>query len=79
MEGVGYLPQRSVDDADCALCMQKTTHTDQSEVMNGYEMLCGCEDGIFENVLTKEGEEYKVSSYESLFIGLILMSEKFKV
>jgi len=45
-----------IDDADYALCVQKTTHTDRSEVTNGYGMLCGCENGIFENVPTKEGE-----------------------
>jgi len=28
-----------VDDTDHTLCMQKTTHTDWSEVMNSYEML----------------------------------------
>ncbi len=54
-----------VDDADCMLCVQKTTHTDWSEVTNSYEMLCGCENGIFENVLTKEGEECKVSSIKT--------------
>ncbi len=45
-----------IDDADRALCVQKTTHTDQSEVTNGYGMLCGCKNGIFENIPTKEGE-----------------------
>src|SRR5437660_1519130 len=46
-------------------CACKRQHTDQSEVMNSYGVLCGCESGIFENVPTKEGEECKVCSIKT--------------
>src|SRR6266567_6005495 len=48
-----------------ARCACKRQHTDRSEVTNGYGMLCGCESGIFENVPTKEGEEWKVCSIKT--------------
>jgi len=43
------------DALTVALC-GKNTQCDQSEVTNGYGILYGCENGIFENVPTKEGE-----------------------
>src|SRR6266540_2544628 len=46
-------------------CACKRQHTDRSEVTNGYGVLCGCESGIFENVLTREGEECKVCSIKT--------------
>ena len=48
-----------------ARCACKRQHTDQSEVTNGYGVLCGCESGIFENVPTREGEECKVCSIKT--------------